>query len=341
MPTRMPAGMRLSLDTPLGATGLRIVVIGAGVLGSLYGARLAIAGQSVTLVARGGRLTELQRGPILILNEEDGVAAAATVEAVSSLKPDDDYDLALVMVRADQIDDLLPQLAANRGVKAFLFMHNRAAGSSALAHAVGPERVLLGFPGAGGWLDGATVRYRLIPEQPTTLGEPDGRLSPRLRQIAKIFEEAGFTVALNRRMDDWLKTHAMLVTAIAGAIYLADGSTTALAESRESVQTLVRGVRQGIGLLSEAGVVIEPKKLALLVGLPLILPQLYLRRFLARPASELILARHANAVPDEMLKLIEELSAIVRLEPHKAPELAALWAAVATAASRSLSLRGQ
>ena len=337
----MPAGVRLSLDTHLGATGLRIVVIGAGVLGSLYGARLAITGQSVTLVARGGRLTELQRRPILILNEEDDVAAAASVEAVSSLKPDDDYDLALVVVRADQIDGLLPQLAANRGVKTFLFMHNRAAGSSALAQAVGPERVLLGFPGAGGWLDGATVRYRLIPEQPTTLGEPDGRLSPRLRQIAKIFEEAGFTVALNRRMDDWLKTHAMLVTAIAGAIYLADGSTTALAKTRESVRTLVRGVRQGFGLLSEAGIVIEPKKLALLFGLPAFIPQLYWRSFLARPAAELILARHALSVPGEMLKLIEELRAIVRLEPRKALELEALWAAVATAASRSLSLRGQ
>ena len=171
----MPAGLSLSLHTSLGITGLRIVVIGAGVLGSLYGARLAIAGQSVTLVARGGRLAELQRGPILILNEEDGITAAATVAAVLSLKPDDDYALALVVVRADQIDDLLPQLAANRGVKAFLFMHNRAAGSSALAQAVGPERLLLCFPGAGGWLDGATVRYRLIPSSPPHLAsQTDG-----------------------------------------------------------------------------------------------------------------------------------------------------------------------
>ena len=319
---------------------MRIVVIGAGVLGSLYGARLAAAGQSVTLVARGRRLAELQRGPILILNEEDGVTAAATVVAVSSLKPNDNYDLALVVVRADQIDALLPELEANRGVKAFLFMHNRAAGSSRLAQAVGPERLLLGFPGAGGWRDGATVRYRLIPEQPTTLGEPNGRLSPRLRQVAKIFEEAGFSVALNRRMDDWLKTHAMLVTVIAGAIYLADGSTTALAASRKRIRTLVRGVRQGFQILSDANIVIEPKKLDFLIGLPPILLQIYLRRFLARPASELILARHANAVPGEMLKLVEELRVIVQLEPHKAPELEALWAGVATAASRSLSLRG-
>lgn len=316
---------------------MRIVVIGAGVLGSLYSARLVAAGHSVTVVERGDRLVDLQSGPILISNEKDGIGSSANVKAVSNLKPDDDYDLALVVVRADQIDVLLPDLTANHGVKAFLFMHNRAAGSSALAQAVGPERLLLGFSGAGGWLDNGTVRYQLIPEQPTTLGEPDGHLSPRLRQTAKIFAQAGFAVALSRRMDDWLKTHAMLVTAIAGAIYLADGSTSKAARSPESIRTLVRGIRQGFGALSDVGVAIEPWKLALLVGLPPILPQLYLRRFLARPVSELILARHANAVPGEMLKLVQELRAIVRVQPGRAPELEALWAAVATAASRNTS----
>ena len=313
---------------------MRIAVIGAGVLGSLYAARLAASGQSVTLVARGSRLTELQSGPIQILNDETGVGAAATAEVVASLMPDDDYDLALVVVRAEQIDALLPVLKANRGVKIFLFMHNRAAGNAALVQAVGAERLLLGFPGAGGWLDGATVRYRLIPEQPTTLGEPDGSLSLRLHQTAKIFETAGFKVSLSRHMDDWLKTHAMLVTAIAGAIYLAGGSTTAIAKSSNSIRILVRGIRQGFGLLSAAGVKIQPRKLALLVSLPSILPHFYLRSFLARSESELLLARHANAVPGEMLTLVEELRAIVRLEPRNAPELVALWSAVSAAASR-------
>lgn len=319
---------------------MRVVVVGAGVLGSLYGVRLAAAGQSVTLVARGRRLIDLKRGPIRIFNEEDKVTAEATVEAVSNLEPDDDYDLALVMVHAEQIDDLLPQLEANRGVKVFLFMHNRAAGYSGLAQAVGPERLLLGFPGASGRRDGPTVRYRLIPEQPTTLGEPDGSLSPRLRQVARIFEEAGFKVALNRRMDDWLKTHAVFVTAIAGAIYLADGSATVLAASREGVGTLVRGIRQGFHALSEAGVTIEPKKLAWLFALPSIVPQFYWRRYLARPAADLIFARHARSAPGEMLKLVEELHEIAQFEPRRAPDLEVLWAAVATAAGRSLSLRG-
>lgn len=314
---------------------MRIAVIGAGVLGSLYAARLAAAGQTVTVVARGDRLTQLQTGPILISNEDNGVSAAATVEVVANLDPDAAYDLALVVVRADQFGALLPDLRANRGVKLFLSLNNRAAGSAALSQAIGPERLLLGFPGAGGWLDGATVRYRLIPEQPTTLGEPDGLLSPRLRDIAKVLESAGFPVALSRHMDDWLKTHAMLVTAIAGAIYLGHGSTATVARSPGGIPTLVRGIRQGFGLLSGAGVGITPRKLGLLVGLPAILAEIYLRRFLARPASELILARHANAVPGELATLVAELRAIVRFDPGAAPDLETLWAAVSAAANRA------
>ncbi len=317
---------------------MRIVVIGAGMIGSLYGARLAIADQDVTLLARGARLSELRRCPIKLVNDEDGAVTAVSLKAIATLDPADNYDLALVMVRADQVDDLLPQLAANLGVKTFLFMHNRAAGSTALAAAVGPERTLLGFPGAGGQRDGETIRYRLIAEQSTTLGEPGGSLSPRLRAIAEIFETGGFRVVLNRRMDDWLKTHAVFVTAIAGAIYLADGNMAALAANRDSVRTLVRGVRQGFHALKKAAISIEPKKLALLFALPSIFPEGYWARYLARPAADLIFARHARSAPGEMLRLVEELRMIMPKEPQKRKDLEALWAAVADAAIRSPSI---
>jgi 2-dehydropantoate 2-reductase len=317
---------------------MRIVVIGAGVLGSLYGARLAFAGQEVTVLARGARLYELQRSPIKLVDDENGTVSAVTLRAIARLEPAENYDLALVMVRADQIDDLLPQLIGNLGVKTFLFMHNRAAGSAALAGAVGLGRVLLGFPGASGQSDGETIRYRLIAEQPTTMGEPGGSLSPRLRNVAGIFENAGFSVVLNRRMDDWLKTHAVFVTAIAGAIYLADGNAPALAANRDGIRTLVRGIRQGFRALKEASVSIEPKKLALLFGLPSFFPEIYWARYLARPAADLIFARHAQSAPHEMLKLIEELRITVGSELHKREDLEVLWAAVETAACQAPSL---
>lgn len=61
-------------------------------LGNVYGARIAAAGYSVTIVARGDCLSELQRGPILISSDASGVTTAAAVAAVPNLEPDDDYD---------------------------------------------------------------------------------------------------------------------------------------------------------------------------------------------------------------------------------------------------------
>ena len=320
---------------------MRILVIGAGVLGSLYAGQLAAAGNEVTLLARGSRLAELQGGPLRLVNDADGTSTLARITVVSSLGPTDTYDMGFVMVRADQVEELLPQLSASAspGVKFFLFMHNWAAGSTVLAQAVGPTRFLSGFPGASGYRDRNTVRYRVIAEQPTTLGEPDGSFSQRLRNVAKLFAGGDFKVALSRRMDDWLKTHAVFVTAFAGAIYRAEGSAAALAGRREAVRALVRAVRQGFGALSAAGVVIEPKKLALLFALPAVIPEYYWRRYLARPAAELIFAGHARSAPDEMSALVGQLRKIITTDPSRHAELEALWAAVETAASRKDSLR--
>ena len=55
-----------------------------------------------------------------------------------------------------------------------LFMLNNPVGSNDLVSALGQDRLQLGFPGAGGTLDGHIVRYALISQQPTTLGELNG-----------------------------------------------------------------------------------------------------------------------------------------------------------------------
>jgi hypothetical protein len=61
-----------------------------------------------------------------------------------------------------------------------LFMLNNPVGSNDLVSALGQDRLQLGFPGAGGTLDGHIVRYALISQQPTSLGELNGGVT-RLR----------------------------------------------------------------------------------------------------------------------------------------------------------------
>jgi hypothetical protein len=66
-------------------------------------------------------------------------------------------------------------------------MLNNPNGLRHLVKIFGEERVLLGFRGAGGTRDGDIVRYALIAQQPTTMGEMGGRQTTRLCEPAAAF----------------------------------------------------------------------------------------------------------------------------------------------------------
>src|ERR1700730_16791266 len=111
-------------------------------------------------------------------------------------------------------------------------MLNNPTGTTDLAQALGRDRVLLGFPGAGGTRDGHLVRYAMIAQQPTTLGELDGQRTVRLRTLAEALRERGFPTKISHDMDAWLKAHAFFVTAVSGAIYMAGGDCHRLSEDK-------------------------------------------------------------------------------------------------------------
>jgi 2-dehydropantoate 2-reductase len=165
--------------------------------------------------------------------------------------PDDHYDLVLVLVRKNQVDAILPALAAARGVTAFCFMVNTADGFEIWGRAVGMVRLVLGFPGAGGNRQGLVVRYGVIPAwmQPTTFGEPDGRITPRVEGLMEMVRSAGFPVAWSTDMRSWLTSHVALVSPLANAIYLSGGNIHAFAKQDSAVRLAVDAIREGFSVV--------------------------------------------------------------------------------------------
>jgi 2-dehydropantoate 2-reductase len=180
---------------------MNILVYGAGVVGTLYAARLRGAGHEVTILARGSRLADIRRDGLVL---EDVVAGNRTITRVAvaeRLLAEDSYDMALVAVRRDQLASIMPDLASNRVIPFVLFMLNNPQGSVGLLDTLGSERVLLGFPGAGGTLEGQVVHYAMIAQQPTTVGEPSGKQSTRLRFLAEALRGSGFRTRMENNMD--------------------------------------------------------------------------------------------------------------------------------------------
>ena len=300
---------------------MRVLVFGAGVLGSLYGARLS-ARHDVTLLARAARAEQLRRDGVVLQDALTGRRTVARVPVVERLAPEDRHDLVVVLVRRNQLAPVLPVVAANAS-PAVLFMVNTASGHDDLRAAVGRERLLLGFAGAGGTLREGVVEYTVAPRllQRTTLGEPDGTTSDRLRTVARAVREAGFPVALERDMDAWQKTHVAWVSPVADAIYAAGGDTRRLSDTPEALRLVVRAVRESFAVLGAVGVPVTPPKLRPLGHLPEALALPVLRRAFATRRADIILARHANAARDEMATLAAELDALARASGLATPHL--------------------
>lgn len=287
---------------------MRILVYGAGVLGSLYAARLSAAGHGVTVLDRPRRLADIREHGIVL---EDAISGQRMVERVGvseELTPDDRYDLVLVPVRKTHLLSVLPALAKNRCTPNVLFMVNSAAGPNEIIEALGRDRVLLGFPGAGGTLEGPVVSYKVLPRwvQPTTMGELDGRVSPRLKLIADALRTARFPVALSPDMVSWQKTHVALVSPIANAIYAAGGNNYRLARTRDGLVLMIRAWHEGFRVLESTGTPITPPKLKVLKWMPELLQVALWQRIFDTKFAEIVATRHANAARDEMKQLAAE-----------------------------------
>jgi 2-dehydropantoate 2-reductase len=246
---------------------VKILVYGAGVIGSLYAGKLQAGGHSVTVLARGDRLSEIRHYGLVLQDVICGDRMAIEVDTAERIAADARYDIALVTVRRDQLASTVPDFKASRSIPNLLFMLNNPTGAESLADTLGRGRVLLGFPGAGGTRDRYVIHYALIPQQPTTLGEMDGQPSSRLRAIEMALRTSGFPAKISHDMDAWLKAHAFFVTAVSGAIYLAGGDCRRLSEEDTLLVLMTNGVREGFLAVRALGLTVTPLALrALLRG---------------------------------------------------------------------------
>lgn len=308
---------------------MKILVYGAGVQGSVYAARLIQAGNEVSLLARGARLEQIRIHGLVFRELPRGPDVATQANVVERPDSEDRYELVIVAVRRSQLNDILPRLAANTQVPTFLFLLNNATGFEEITQLLGRPRVLAGFPTVGGSREGHVICYTLIPQQPTTLGELDGKLTDRLKNMRRIMEQAGFLVVISHNIDAWLKTRVVFIIAIAGALYLAQGDNYRLARMPEVLALMVGAVREGFRALQAQGIPVTPLKLRVLfLWLPPIAATMYWKRYLGSESGEHTIARHARIAVDEMKEVANEWRDLQRTASAKTPALDRLCSSI-------------
>jgi 2-dehydropantoate 2-reductase len=303
---------------------LKILIYGAGVIGSIFGVKLSRAGHDVTVLARGKRLAEIKDKGLVLRNPNTGSEEKAAVRTVETLQPDMEFDYLFVVMQRTQINAVLDSLARNRS-KNIVFVVNTCAGYEEWIQAVGMDRLMLGFPSAGGGRADGVVdcfigRGLMRMFQTTTFGEVRGNETQRVKTLIKAFNRAGIPSVYCSDMDAWQKTHVAMVTSIANALYGHGCDNKKLAGAFQDVKTMVQGIQEGFSVLRRLGVQPTPKKLCffqLPVGLLMVVFGLFLRTRLA----EFAMARHCIAAKQEMVCLQKEFDALIEQSGVSTPNI--------------------
>ena len=280
---------------------MRLLIFGAGVIGSLYASLFAEAGFDTTVYARGARLETLKKKGLLYLKSEK--VTKANVAVLSKLKDDDEYDFIFLTVRENQLYQALEELKTNNS-KCIVTMVNSMDGYDEWENICGAGKILPAFPGAGGSIKDDVLDAALTPKiiQPTTFAEISGTRTDRIRCLSLIFKQSSIPYQIVKDMHIWQLCHLAMVVPIADAYYEADNPTKAGYEHKimhKTAKALKRNfkfVRKNCGKLS-------PWKMNIFLFVPMPILTIIMSFVFRSTFGEKFMYQHSIKAPDEMGEL--------------------------------------
>ena len=207
---------------------MKIAIIGAGAIGGLVGAKLAMAGEEVTFIVRGRNLAAIRERGIRLVTADGHEHTALHVQATDDYAAAGPQDVVIPAMKAHQLESVVSELPhllgpetvivpMQNGIPYWYFQKHggpyeggRVASvdpQGRIAASIAPDRVLgcVVYP-ASELVAPGVVRH--IEGDRFPLGELDGRTdTERVQRVAACFANAGFKAPVldNIRAEVWLK----------------------------------------------------------------------------------------------------------------------------------------
>ncbi|MBI5009545.1 MAG: ketopantoate reductase family protein [Bacteroidia bacterium] len=303
----------------------RILIYGAGVIGSTFGGLMSVAGYDVTLLARNSRLKELKEKGLLMQKSNQNKVSRVSVNIISELSEDDIFDIVFVTLRKDQVVQALPALSRNKS-RNFVFMVNNPSGYKEWTNALGYERVIPAFPGSGGKIENGIVHYQIVSKfiQPTTLGELNGTKSTRIIHLKEILSSSGFPVTVSRNMDAWQKTHVAMVGPLGDVIYYDGGNNYTVAKNKSAIEQMNLALKENFVFLHKSGIGIEPLNLSFFKVAPLWMLNFTMKFAFNTKWAETVISNHALNARNEMKVISTEFIELAKSKGYVLTEFGKL-----------------
>jgi 2-dehydropantoate 2-reductase len=176
---------------------MHVVVLGAGGLGCVIGARLAEIGADVTLIARPAHVEAIERDGLQVGGiRGDSIVradAASGLRALTDAKAIDepvDYLILLTKTR-DTATALSSADALREHVGTALSLQNSVTKDDLLVEWIGDRAIGATTTEAGTIVGPGAVRHNATAPTSFYFGELDGTVSPRVTALAELFSSAG------------------------------------------------------------------------------------------------------------------------------------------------------
>ena len=290
---------------------MRILIYGAGVIGSLYAVLFAETGYDTSIYARGKRLEFLKKNGLLYKKNQNIRRAEATI--LGELSDNDAYDFILLTVRENQLYEALAELKNNKS-NIIVTMVNSLDSYKKWEDIVGKGRILPAFPGAGGSInnDGildAALTPRMI--QPTTFAEISGNKSEKTKQFSKILRHAHIPYQKVVDMHMWQLCHLAMVVPIADAYYEADCPERA-GRDWKTMKKTARRLKRNFTFLRKQKGKLSPWKMNIFRFVPLPFLTIMLAVTFGSSFGDKFMYQHAMKAPDEMRELHKQFYAYMK-----------------------------
>ncbi len=236
---------------------MKTLIVGTGVIGTLYGWALAEAGVDVTHFVRPGKQRRFTQGVDLdVLDERRGHPANNKAHyaprCVESIRPEDGYELVFVPVNAHQLAEALRALVPGAGDDAtFLLASSNWEGVGEIDALLPRERYLLGYADGGGTVRNGVYWTNLGAE--FHLGAFEGQSPERLARVRAVLERADMKPDIQPDMLGWLWVHNASTVGFAAGFARYKEIKLFLRDS-ELMQTSVQATRELMALCERRGV---------------------------------------------------------------------------------------
>ncbi len=241
---------------------MKIAIIGAGAMGSLYGAKLSEGGHEVWLIDIMREHVESIKTAGLIVEEKDEKGNFAEIvyrNLNSTMDPLEAgiAELAIIFVKSTMTGKAVKENRAVFGRDTVaLTLQNGLGNLEAIECEIGTGRTVAGTTAHGATMLGpGKIRHAGIGK--TLIGELDGIRTERLDTIVDIFVQAGLDTEWSQNVVGLLWDKLLVNTGINALTALSGQQNGKLIESRELKEILEMAVEEGMLVAAAKGILLS------------------------------------------------------------------------------------